>query len=107
MVSWVTGDNSKLKKFLESQKKITDLIPKSKKSEIYDGLITVLQKDIDNYISKSVSEKSEIIKNEYLKKIETLSNRISELEILCKEKGIKTGVDCEDVYPSGRKYCGD
>ena len=96
-----------MKKFLESQKKITDLIPKSKKSEIYDGLITVLQKDIDNYIKKSVSEKTEKIKNEYTKKIESLKDRINELKKLCDDNNIKTGISYDDVYSSSGKFKGD
>ena len=97
---------NRLKEYLQVQKDVFNLIPKTKQPLLYNGLESKLNKAIDNYIRESFDSRSKGLKSTYDLEISLLNDRVKELESLCNKHSIKHSVSPEEVY-NNSKYKGD
>jgi len=96
------------KQFLEAQKMMFSLIPKSRQDMLYKGLVSVLESSIRSFVSEELKKGKEEFKKDHENEVQRLIDRISELELLCDKNNIKHKVSREDVYSKrSDNFCND
>lgn len=82
------ADISTYKAFLNAQKQLVDLIPKSKQGAIYKGFSSIFEEAVKTYILEERKEFEKELESKNDQLIISLKDRIEFLEGLCENNGI-------------------